>query len=157
MKDLSYSIPGSDQILFIELVVLEHLMLYQQLSDTDREAGGQLFGYFDQNTVVISVVTDPKPNDLRSRFSFIPNRRAERREIERMHSANLHFIGDWHTHPEPRPVPSSRDIRTMNDLFTRSTHQLGAMVMLIVGQEDPPMGLHVSICDSASCRQLHSS
>lgn len=157
MKNSNYPIPNSDQQLIIKSGVLKNIAQFRQLDKKTPEAGGQLFGHFDKNNIIISVATDPKPTDIRSRFSFIPNRRAERLEIQRMYESNLHFLGDWHTHPQQYPTPSSKDKQSMNDLFSCSTHQLGAMVMLIVGQEDPPMGLHVSLCDASSCKQLHSN
>lgn len=156
MSDLKYPIVGTEQDIIIKENVLEHILEYRQLNTNDTEAGGQLFCSFEQSSVIISLATGPKEKDIRSRFRFIPNRLIERREIKKMHKAGMHFVGDWHTHPQAYPKPSIEDVGSMTDLYVRSEHQLGGMVMLIVGQADPPEGLHLSVCNSKSCIELWS-
>ena len=41
-----------------------------------------------------------------------------------MHAKGLHFVGDWHTHPEAVPTPSSSDIRTIKEAVAKSRHHL---------------------------------
>jgi integrative and conjugative element protein (TIGR02256 family) len=77
----------------------------------------------------------------------VPDRWAEQREIDERFSKGLHFIGDWHTHPEDRPQPSPIDINSTGDGVRRSRHSLRGFVMVIVGRIDFPDGLHVAIHD----------
>ncbi|MGR5359159.1 hypothetical protein, partial [Vibrio chagasii] len=52
---------------------------FQQKKVFSAEAGGQLFGTFtDGQSVRVSVATGPSRGSLRSRFSFRPNRSAEK-------------------------------------------------------------------------------
>jgi integrative and conjugative element protein (TIGR02256 family) len=65
-----------------------------------------------------------------------------------MHVNGLHFIGDWHTHPERIPTPSTSDVRSIREAVARSKHHLNGFVMLIAGTEPFPFGLFVSLYDS---------
>ena len=102
-----------------------------------------MFARFTQDQIVIEIATGPRRSDRRSRFSYVPNRLAERREIARLFKLGLHYVGDWHTHPERHPNPSSTDARNLNETFRKSKHQLTALVMIIVGTCPGPKGLYV--------------
>jgi integrative and conjugative element protein (TIGR02256 family) len=75
-------------------------------------------------------------------------------EIKSCFSDGLHFVGDWHTHPEGEPTPSSVDIKSMEDCFKKSSHQLEAFMMVIVGQAKFPKGLWVSLHGSTDWERL---
>ena len=65
-----------------------------------------------------------------------------------MHSLGLHFIGDWHTHPERIPAPSASDVRSIREAVTRSKHHLNGFVLLIAGIEVFPLGLFIGLYDA---------
>ena len=65
-----------------------------------------------------------------------------------MHNRGLHFIGDWHTHPERLPRPSPSDVHSIRQAFKLSKHHLNGFVLLIAGTEVFPHGLFVSLYDS---------
>jgi integrative and conjugative element protein (TIGR02256 family) len=90
-------------------------------------------------------VTGPRDADCRSRYLYLPSRREEQKEIYEMHRNGLHFVGDWHTHPEPIPKPSTSDIRTINEAVAKSRHHLQGFIMVIVGSGSFPHALHVSL------------
>ena len=73
-----------------------------------------------------------------------------------MFNKGLHFIGEWHTHPEISPTPSSLDLRSMNQLYSRSKHELTNFLMIIVGNDPEQLNLWVSIHNSSSFHQLVS-
>lgn len=120
---------------------------YQQLHKGQTEAGGQLFGTITERTILIVEATGPRKLDRRSRYSYIPNRRAEQLEIDERFAAGLHFLGDWHTHPEPTPTPSGVDLRNMQECVRRSRRALSGFLLLIVGTAALPRGLHASLHD----------
>jgi len=80
-----------------------------------------------------------------SRFGFRPNRKAEQQEIVERFTAGLHYVGDWHTHPESSPKPSSTDLSSMNDMVSASRHELPGFLMMIVGTRPGPSGIWLSI------------
>jgi proteasome lid subunit RPN8/RPN11 len=74
----------------------------------------------------------------------------EEEEINTMHSQGLHFIGDWHTHPEQIPRVSASDVDSIRRAFEQSKHHLNGFVLLIAGTEAFPRGLFLSLYDSQS-------
>ncbi|MGI9102191.1 MAG: Mov34/MPN/PAD-1 family protein [Terriglobales bacterium] len=149
-KPLVFEIGHSQQRLALDPSVLNHFAEHQQRDADSLEAGGQLFARFSDQEVTVSRVTGPRPVDRRSRYLYHPNRREEQREIDEMHRKGLHFVGDWHTHPEAVPTPSPSDIRTINEAVAKSRHHLYGFLMIVVGNGDLPISLHVSLNTSVS-------
>ena len=149
---ITYRIGDAGQTLVLTESVLNHLASNRQATGTRREAGGQLFARFEGNMVRVEQATGPRWSDIRRRFTFVPNRFAERREIKRLFRVGLHYVGDWHTHPEAIPKPSCTDVVNCQDMFRKSKHELASFVMIVVGTELPPRGLFVSACD---CRGVY--
>lgn len=129
--------------------VLDLFKSHKQLSIRDLEAGGQLFAYFgDNRNVLISKATGLRPGDKRGRFLFWPNRRRERKEIKDLFAQGYHYVGDWHTHPQRIPTPSEQDIKSAFECYEKSQHNLKHFIMVIVGTDNFPNGISVSIHNS---------
>lgn len=128
---------------------------HRQMRDRDPEAGGMLFAQITAKAISIEEATEPQRPDQRWRFGFWPCNKTQQRIIDDFFKAGLHFVGEWHTHPEARPRPSDLDLRSMADCFRKSRHNLKAIVMIIQGTELPPDGLWVSLHNGKSCRALH--
>jgi integrative and conjugative element protein (TIGR02256 family) len=129
----------------IESAVLAYVAKHQQVGSRDTEAGGQLFGRVLGNTVTVEIATGPRLTDIRTRYSYQPDRRAEQDEIDRYHRKGLLFWGDWHTHPEQLPTPSVQDQQSIRETFKRSTHHLNGFLLVIAGTHQLPYGLYVAI------------
>jgi integrative and conjugative element protein (TIGR02256 family) len=142
---LIYRIGESGQQLVFTPTVLNHFAKCQQNTSSAREAGGQLFARFSGDQIRIEHVTGPRATDRRSRFGYVPDRNREQDEIDLMHGMGLHFVGDWHTHLEARPSPSGSDVRSIREAVTMSKHHLNGFLMIIVGTEAFPDGLHISL------------
>jgi integrative and conjugative element protein (TIGR02256 family) len=140
-----FPIAASGQRLIFTSSVLKHFANHQQRRWWQWDAGGQLFARFALPDIVIVEATGPRCSDWRTRATYHPNRRAEQREIVARHALGLHFIGDWHTHAQPVPVPSDQDMESMRDVVTRSRHALNAFVFVIVGNTSFPDALLVSV------------
>lgn len=156
IMSIRYPIGESRQVLTLEQNVLDHFAKWRQSDPKMPEAGGQLFGVVQGQSVKIMRATGPRSSDRRGRFFFIADRFAERREISTLHKSGLHYLGDWHTHPEAFPAPSGTDISSMADLFVRSKHDLNAFLMVIVGTADFPNGLHVSLHEANAWSALNT-
>lgn len=142
---IAFPIAASGQRLVFSSTVLEHFEKHQQLRWWQREAGGQLFARLALPDILVEEATGPRPSDWRTRYSYWPNRSAEQREIASRHARGMHFIGDWHTHPESAPTPSARDTASMHELVRKSVHAFNGFVLVIVGTDPLPGGLSVSI------------
>lgn len=145
LQVIVYPIGTSGQTLILSNSVVEHLCRNRQLRWYHREAGGQLFARFQGTQILVEEATGPRSTDTRTRCSYIPDRKAEQAEILLHHAQGLHYVGDWHTHPETIPVSSVLDIQSISDCFAKSAHQLNGFVLIIVGRSEPPPGFHVSI------------
>lgn len=150
--DLKYSVPNSEQIVVITQRVCDHFVKYSQKNSKDLEAGGQLFAKITKKQILIKVATGPRKTDHRTRFSFIPNRIQEILEIKCNFRQGLHYVGEWHTHPEKIPEPSSADITSLKNCFRESKHELQWFLMIIVGIKSD--SLYVGKVNSISTEQL---
>lgn len=137
-------VPGGASVVITDQAI-RTMKRFRQTGSMQKEAGGQLFGHFDGLRTIVVEATPPKLLDRRGRAIFRPNRWLQHREIRDRYARGLHFIGDWHTHPEKIPHPSNADLHNMAECFERSVHELHAFVMIIVGTALPPEGLHVSL------------
>lgn len=132
-----------------------HSMIrYRQMSINSKEAGGQLFARFEGCNTFIVEATEPKVLDRRSRYGFIPSRWLQRMEIKSQHKRGNHFVGDWHTHPQPVPSPSNEDINSMVDCYRKSCHELKAFLMVIVGTAEPPENFFVCLVNGNGISRL---
>ena len=75
--------------------------------------------------------------------------------IESYFDQGLHYVGDWHTHPEKHPTPSADDLRSIAECFRQSTHELLGFLLVILGTGDPPAGLWVGWHDGRATNRLH--
>jgi len=143
--ELQFRSEDMGSIICLSPEVLQHFHKHRQGSGKTTEVGGQLFAEFLDDRVRIVRATGPNTTDKRGWAWFNPDRRRQNAEIRRLFERGLHFVGDWHTHPEPQPNPSSLDLASMQDCFNKSRHQLKAFVMVIVGQASFPVGLWVGL------------
>lgn len=151
---LKYLLKPGGPAIIISQAAIDVMVQYRQIDHHHREAGGQLFAQFLGADANIMEATRPKLLDRRSRHRFEPNRWLQQREIRNRHSKGLHFVGDWHTHPENTPRPSREDIESVLECFTLSIHELQAFVMIIVGKKPAPAGLYVALVKGATITPL---
>ncbi|MBN8503363.1 MAG: Mov34/MPN/PAD-1 family protein [Burkholderiales bacterium] len=140
-------------VLLTENCVSE-LMRHRQSSGSSRENGGQLFARFVQDGVQVEVATVTRGFSRRTRFGFWPDRKAEQADINQLFERGLHYIGDWHTHPEEVPSPSATDEQKMQEIFRKSRHELPFMLMVIVGQAVFPRGLFLGVVQATGIQSL---
>lgn len=142
---LKFSSAGHSVVISDECV--RSLEARRQTGPNATEQGGQLFARVDSGCLEIVIATDVQGS--RRRFSFRPNRRSEQKQINDLFGDGLHYVGDWHTHPEDMPLPSALDVEKITDLFEKSNHQLEWLVLIIVGRAHFPDGIYVGFADQA--------
>ena len=67
----------------------------------------------------------------------------------------LHFVGDWHSHPENLPEPSFTDLASVRECFQQSLHDLKALLLVVVGRRAGSAGLWVGLVTRHTVRRLH--
>ena len=147
------SIHSPERIILSDFVV-KRFRKYQQNLPHLKEAGGQLFAKFSYPDIYLNEATGPRWCDKRTRNSFVPNRLAEKIEIKRKFRKGLHYIGDWHTHPETVPVPSTLDKTSIVQQYRYSTHKLGAFVLIVVGTGVFPDSLSVKLFNDTEIKGI---
>lgn len=151
---ICYPIGTSGETITFSDLALTHMMLYRQTRFWQREAGGLLFARIEGRSIIIEEATGPRRSDHRTRTSFRGSRWAEQQEIDARHKLGLHYVGDWHTHPEARPSPSAQDHVTMTSRVRESRHSLNGFLFAIVGLAYMPEGLTLLVHDGTDAHQL---
>lgn len=144
---LRYPVGESGEEIHFADLVLAHFARYRQTQLWHKEAGGQLFASINGADIVVCEATGPRSTDKRGRFFYEPDMASEQSEIEDMFSRGLHYVGDWHTHPERFPKPSRQDMTTMESRVKLSRHHFAGFIFVIVGKSPSPEGLAVIVHD----------
>lgn len=132
-----------EQSIVVSANVMRHIGKYRQITAWRREAGGQLFGTYDDNTACILTASGPYRGDERSRYYYRSNPKAAQKAIDAFAGQGLSYLGEWHTHPQEIAVASGADRATICSIVRRSTLRLTSLMMLIQGQATGPAGLAV--------------
>ncbi len=111
-----------------------------------QETGGVLLGYWskDGREAVVTDVVGPGPEATHGNANFAPDYDFQEREISRLYEESarrLHYLGDWHSHPNGLGELSRLDRRTLrivgDSRAARAEHPV--MVILAGG---PDWSLH---------------
>lgn len=110
-----------------------------QLSHNDKERGGILIGeiYPDSNTIAIIEIYESMKAKA-SKYSIEIDNVEMQFIIDKVHqnsSGLRNYLGDWHTHPEPIPHPSSIDNRTFKDRVRKSKLNKNFLLNMIIGND----------------------
>lgn len=149
MPELVLNAKDGTRIL-IEAEVLNLVESYRQHLASSTEAGGILIGEYRGKDIRIVTGTIPSKLDRRSRVRFhreSPHHQSIAMETWRQSKGLCSYLGDWHTHPEDHPIPSSLDISEWKLKLPRQK-----MVVAIFGRKSDWYGLwdgkEIIICDS---------
>lgn len=113
--------------------VLQIFGKYRQTVFCQPEAGGILLGRRRGKHLEVVLATEPTQDDKRSAYSFI---REAAGHAELAKSAwlqgekQIDYLGEWHTHPQTAPIPSTIDRREWSKLVQQ--HPAEAPVLVIV-------------------------
>ncbi|MCH2342838.1 MAG: Mov34/MPN/PAD-1 family protein [Pseudomonas sp.] len=121
-------------LLVIMPSVLNRLLTYRQLDFYSTEAAGVLIGERRGLHLVVHQISEPGKGDIRRRC-FVdrrgPHHQVAIDEAFASSSGRLQYLGEWHTHPEDAPSPSSTDLGTWQRYLVADEQ----MVLLIVGKK----------------------
>lgn len=112
----------------------QRLKSYRQLYRSTCESAGVLIGERRGAHLVIWDLSEPGKGDVQSRCSV--NRKGGHHQ-DKVNSAflesggTLQYVGEWHTHPEDTPSPSTKD-RTS---WLEKIDSTSPMILLIVGRK----------------------
>jgi integrative and conjugative element protein (TIGR02256 family) len=96
------------------------------------ESGGLLLGFVRENHFDVRMITVPYKHDHASHYSFI---RCDKKHLNIYQAIRLKinrdltYIGEWHTHPEDNPRPSSIDLNEWK--LIKSTRSYPVVFMIL--------------------------
>ena len=141
---LGYRRLDHEGYIWFDADVVKALQSYRQLQCLDKEACGLLLGLRRGNHLHITQITEPQVTDHRSRAAYRRAVKGHRRIAiaSWMKSKKLiGYLGEWHTHPERFPAPSTVDRDEWQKIVRLQNEP---MLFLIVGISDWWLGLHQS-------------
>ena len=125
--------------------VINQLRTHCQV-DSD-EIGGVLTGSItSENRLRISNVSEPCPIlNLSNRCACIRDASRANKFIQEDFERSDHtriYLGEWHTHPENDPHPSSVDIESIIEIYNKSDIVIDGDVLVIVGLKSNYYGFY---------------
>ena len=113
---------------------------FRQNDPDDLEAGGILLGHLYENKpdIVIDEITIPLPRDSRKRKGFYRSIEHHKEAVRRWKQSGgtCLYLGLWHTHPEPTPIPSPTDIEDWNKAINFGEFEGNNLFFIIVGTDN---------------------
>jgi integrative and conjugative element protein (TIGR02256 family) len=122
-------------LIVIMPTVVKRLFAHRQLSWNSNEAAGVLIGERRGPHIVIHEISEPGVGDIRSRHSVDRCGSHHQLIVDEAFlrsSGTLQYLGEWHTHPEDTPFPSTKDLNSWGKYLIDSEH----MLLLIVGRKN---------------------
>lgn len=132
---------ASESMLLVQRQVLDEISAYARNVSPTLEAGGLLLGYRRYQHIHVMTATFPGKTD-ECRPHLFGRRDPSHQDIatfEWKHSGRkMDWVGEWHSHLEPVPSPSTVDAKSWaNQVFRRQAN----MAYVIVGTEGCWIGL----------------
>lgn len=109
--------------------------------NSKNENGGILLGLhnLDNEEYFINNLTFPNSDDEMGKFFFVRKKTEHQKHIKKLWKESngvLNYIGEWHTHPEKIPSPSSVDLNTWKEISKNKNLSFPFKVNIIVGNDD---------------------
>lgn len=104
-----------------------------------KEAGGIILGrVLSKNNILIEEITLPTKFDERGYCFFKRDRKTAQNIINlRWQETNgkTIYLGEWHTHNEISPIPSSRDLEMISNQVKTSIMEIDFLLLFIIGMK----------------------
>ncbi|EIE1264025.1 Mov34/MPN/PAD-1 family protein [Vibrio parahaemolyticus] len=126
---------GAGITLTIQTSACQKFLRYQQPLGRN-EAGGMLFGSINGSAVNVEDISTPSILDKRSPIGFRWHRESANETIIKFSKKGLHYLGDWHSHPQSKPEPSHSDIESIRSTYNDSVHELNYFILFILSNGD---------------------
>ncbi|WP_428986853.1 Mov34/MPN/PAD-1 family protein [Stenotrophomonas hibiscicola] len=145
---------GNGHVL-IESTVMTKLSVYRQGQESMPEAGGILLGYRRDPHLHVIDATVPSQDDRGQRTRFWRSASAHQQvaqEAWRRSGGTLDYVGEWHTHPQLYPCPSTIDIGEWAKISASRRGQ--EMIFLVLGTE---YAIWLGVDDGRGIRKLRQT
>ncbi|MBT2896092.1 hypothetical protein HET64_05265 [Streptomyces sp. McG3] len=124
-------------------------------ADRSRETGGILLGHHVHNMVTVQHAGTPGPEAVQTPTYFLRDlAHAQALADDAYAQDHSVWIGEWHTHPASRPVPSSRDASTYHQLLNNPELAFHSFIAVILGQRGPQWDVTAWSCRDNTITQV---
>jgi integrative and conjugative element protein (TIGR02256 family) len=130
--------------IFIHNNALAIMESHRQCKVKQKEAGGILLGQIRKNEIHVLKATHPCNKDHRSRFRFQRNKNNAQKVINHefyKSRGRTIYLGEWHSHPELYPSPSSIDKNMIRNQYYKNKINENFLLMIIVGLNENSVSL----------------
>ena len=104
-----------------------------------KESGGILLGKLYPDIVIVEEITTPNKLDRFGYRYFIRSKIAAQEIIDDRWSkteGKLNYLGEWHTHSEKYPQPSSQDKKMIANTLETTEMEFDFVILVIIGIEN---------------------
>ena len=135
------------------------LDILERFTQNDRkahESGGVIIGKIIDGQINVIKLSVPTRLDKSSRMNFERNRDSAQIVLDyEFYNSNGQFtyLGEWHTHPEPFPVPSNADLQMLKQQFKNNKIMTDFILLLIKGTK----GIYLRILDMDGFKEVKIS
>lgn len=108
----------------------------QHLGASKSEACGIIIGELRTSSLRVIDISPPADDDERTVNSFHRKSNSHQNYLNQLHEISngiLQYIGEWHTHPEPKPTPSPRDYSGWSKLMKNENFNQHPKLLWIAG------------------------
>lgn len=116
-------------------------MNYEREEKECLETGGCLFGCYDRDRRIIYVIAQEiAPADSHHATAYfdrgIEGIKEKQKEIDQLTYHQVRYLGEWHSHPNARAVPSNLDKKQFELMSNRLLQEDVPFVQMICGKDD---------------------
>lgn len=136
-----------DKHVFLTKTVIGLFCRFRQIEQQGKEKGGIVLGQISENEhrILVCRASVPGGQDRNKRRSFHRDRKKAQQIIEyefyNSGSKNT-YLGEWHTHPANRAIPSPQDIHMITDQLATNEMKVEFILFFVVAQEELFVGLY---------------
>lgn len=128
IEKIGLSIEAEDELL--------NSLVEKGKSHYPNEFGGFLVGYYADDNKHVHITNTILPKSFKaSKFSFERSTKGIEKKLGNYfkETPKKFYVGEWHTHPDNSPIPSTTDSSAMNAIINNQNACLTNPVLLIIG------------------------
>lgn len=129
-----------DKSLIFTPDVIKTFDSYRQIKPYQHESGGILMGrIYEHEKIIIEQLSTPSSEDKSGRYFFERNVKKAQRIVNQAweeSGGEIRYLGEWHTHPEATPSPSSVDRELLIGMLKDTKMEIDFLFLVIVGIHD---------------------
>ncbi len=118
--------------------VLDEMWKWIQNDAEKPESGGYIVGYHHSKTGNISLenISSPYSDDEKNRYFFKLCDLRHKMFLLKVRKQESYYMGVWHTHPQPVPIPSNIDWNDWNETLKCDKTGCQYIFFVIAGTKD---------------------